>query len=136
MLAHPLGMICSDAEARAPYGLLSVGSPHPRAYGSFPRVLGHYCRDRAIMPLETAVMKMTSMPADRLGLKGRGRIANDALADVVVFDPAVVADQATFEDPHQYPVGINYVFVNGTVVINQGRHTDARPGRVVRPEQS
>lgn len=132
-LAHPLGMICSDAGARAPYGKLSVGSPHPRAYGSFPRVLGHYCREREIMPLETAVMKMTSMPADRVQLHDRGRLVENAFADIVVFDPASVADQSTFEDPHQYPKGIEYVFVNGTAVINRGRHTKERVGRVLRP---
>jgi N-acyl-D-amino-acid deacylase len=132
-LSHPLGMICSDAGARAPYGRLSVGSPHPRAYGSYPRVLGHYCRERTIMPLETAIMKMTSMPARLIKLEGRGQIAVGAFADIVVFDPATVADQATFEDPHQYPVGIEYVLVNGTTVMNRGQHTESRVGRVLRP---
>ncbi len=135
-LSHPLGMICSDGGARAPYGPLSVGSPHPRTYGSFPRVLGLYSRDRAIMPLETAIMKMTSMQAGLIKLEGRGHISEGMFADIVVFDPAIVADKATFEEPHQYPVGIEYVFVNGEMVINRGRHTEMRVGRILRPATS
>lgn len=132
-LSHPLGMICSDAGARATTGPLSEGTPHPRAYGAFPRVLGHYCRDRNTMPLETAIYKMTGMPAARLRLPGRGRIAAGAFADLVVFDPAGVADRATYGAPHQYPDGIPHVLVNGRFVIRDGEHTGARPGRVLRP---
>lgn len=134
LLAHPMGMVCSDAGARAPYGPLSEGSPHPRAYGTFPRVLGHYVRDRGIMPLETAVHKMTAMPAQRLHLRDRGTVVPGAFADLVVFDPDTVADRATFEDPHQYPVGIPHVLVAGQFVVRDGDHTDAHPGRVVKPD--
>ncbi len=129
MLAHPLGMICSDSSAKATYGPLSEGSPHPRSYGSFPRVLGHYCRDERIMPLEVGIHKMTLMPARRVRLDHRGQLAVGAFADVVVFDPATVADRATFEAPHQYPVGIELVVVNGEVTIRDGEHTGALAGR-------
>lgn len=132
-LAHPLGMICSDAGARAISGPLSEGTPHPRTYGAFPRVLGHYCRDQGVMPLETGIQKMTGMPAARLRLPGRGRIAPGAFADLVVFDPARVADRATYAAPHQYPDGIPHVLVNGQFVIRDGQHTGALPGHVLRP---
>ncbi len=132
ILAHPLGMICSDGSARATYGPLSEGSPHPRSYGSFPRVLGYYCRDQHLMPLEVGIHKMTGMPARRLQLDHRGQVSVGAFADLVVFDPATVADRATFTDPHQYPVGIDLVLVNGEVVIRDGEHSGALPGRPLR----
>ncbi len=125
-------MVCSDAPARAVTGPLSEGTPHPRAYGTYPRVLGLYVRDRKVMPLETAIHKMTGMPAARLKIAGRGRIAPNAFADIVVFDPDTVADRATFEAPHAYPVGIPWVIVNGIVVIGEGEHTGARAGKVLR----
>jgi N-acyl-D-amino-acid deacylase len=123
-LAHPHSMVCSDGGAMT----RGDGTPHPRNYGAFPRVLGHYVRERGIMPLETAIAKMTSIPARRLGFTDRGRIAVGAAADLVAFDPATVADRATFEDPHQFPVGIPHVIVNGAFVIRGGEHTGARPG--------
>jgi len=133
MLAHPLSTICSDGGARAPYGPLAEGSPHPRAYGTFPRVLGHYVRERRVLPLEAAIRKMTSLPAERLRFRDRGRIAPGMVADLVAFDPATVADRATFEKPHQYPEGIPHVWVNGEAVIRDGEHTGTLSGRVVRP---
>ena len=133
ILSHPLGMVCSDAGARATYGALSSGTPHPRAYGSFPRVLGHYSRGRGLFGLETAIRKFTAMPADKLRLSGRGRIVAGGFADLVAFDPDTVADTATFENPHQYPTGIPHVMVNGQWVIRDGEHTGATPGRVLRP---
>ncbi len=132
-LAEPLSIVCSDGGAWAPYGPLSSGSPHPRTYGAFPRVLGHYSRDRGVLSLQEAVRKMTSAPARRLNLVGRGELTPGAVADLVVFDPDRVADRATFEEPHQYPVGIPHVVVNGTFVIRDGEHSGARAGRVVRP---
>ena len=132
LLAHPLGMICTDGGAFAPYGALSGGSPHPRAYGSFPRVLGLYVREREAMKLELAVHKMTALPARKLRLEGRGELAPGAYADVVAFDPDTVADGATFEDPHQYPTGIPLVIVNGVVTLRDGEHTGALGGRAVR----
>lgn len=134
LLAHPMGMVCSDGGARAPYGPLSEGSPHPRSYGTFPRVLGHYCRDRGIMPLETAIHKLTAMPARRLHFRDRGLVVPGAFADLVAFDPDTVADQATFENPHQYPTGIPHVIVAGQMVVRDGEHTGAHPGRIVKPD--
>jgi N-acyl-D-aspartate/D-glutamate deacylase len=95
-------------------------------------VLSHYCRDRKIFDLTTAIKKMTSMAAAQVGLRDRGRIARGSKADLVVFDAAEVRDQATFDDPHQYPIGIRYVLVNGELVIDEGQHTGARPGMVLR----
>ena len=132
LLAHPLGTMCSDGGAYAPYGPLSTSSPHPRGYGSFPRLLGHYVRDAGALPLETAIHKVTGASARRLGLSGRGAVAPGAFADLVAFDPATVADRATFQDPHQYPVGIPVVVVNGVVTIRDGEQTGARAGRGVR----
>lgn len=132
-LAHPLAVVCSDGGASAPYGPLSEGVPHPRTYGAFPRVLGHYVRERGVMPLELAVHKMTQLPARRAGLADRGVVAVGASADLVAFDPATVSDRATFERPHQYPTGIPHVWVNGTAVLLDGEHTGARPGRSARP---
>jgi N-acyl-D-amino-acid deacylase len=132
-LAHPLSIVCSDGGAFAPYGPLSEGSPHPRAYGAFPRVLGHFCRERRTLPIETAIHKMTALPAARLRLEGRGRIAPGAFADLVAFDPDRVADRATFSEPHRYPDGIPHVWVNGRQVIRDGEQTGELPGRAVRP---
>ncbi len=131
ILAHPLGMVCSDGGSYAPYGALSGGSPHPRGYGTFPRLMGHYVRSGALS-LELAVHKATAMPARKIGLTDRGVIEPGAFADLVAFDPATVADQATFEDPHQYPVGIPLVVVNGQVTLRDGEQTGARAGRAIR----
>jgi N-acyl-D-amino-acid deacylase len=107
-------------------------NPHPRAYGSFARFLGKYARDEKVIPLEEAIRRLTDMPATQLTLRGRGRLAEGYFADVVVFDPDTIADKATYEKPHQYAVGVEYVLVNGTPVIANGEHTGALPGRVVR----
>jgi N-acyl-D-amino-acid deacylase len=128
-LAHPRSMVCSDGGAVT----RSDGVPHPRNYGTFPRVLGRFVRELNALPLEQAIRKMTRMPADRLRFVDRGRIEVDAIADLVAFDPATVADRATFAEPHQFPVGIPHVIVGGTFVIENGEHTEARPGRAVRP---
>jgi N-acyl-D-amino-acid deacylase len=128
-LAHPRSMVCSDGGAVS----RSDGVPHPRNYGTFPRVLGHYVRDLKALSLEQAVHKMTRMPADRLRFTDRGRIEANAIADLVAFDPETVIDQATFADPHQFPIGIPHVLVRGTFVIENGEHTGANPGRAVRP---
>jgi len=131
ILAHPLGMLCSDGGAYAPYGPLSTGSPHPRGYGSFPRLLGHYVRDTGALTLESAIHKVTQMPARKLRIADRGELRQGAFADVVVFDPASVADRATFDDPHQYPTGIEHVVVNGMLTIRDGEHTGSLGGRGV-----
>ena len=133
ILAHPLGMVCSDGSALATEGPLRRGTPHPRSFGTFPRVLGHYVRERRAMPIELAVRKMTAMPAAKLGLRDRGRLVRCAFADAVVFNPDAVGDRATFEQPFAYPVGIEHVMVNGQFVLRQGEHTGALPGSVLRP---
>ena len=130
-LAHPLSMVCSDGGAVA----MGDGVPHPRNYGTFPRVLGRYVRELNALPLEQAIHKMTRKPADRLLFTDRGRIEVGAAADLVAFDPATVADRATFAEPHQYPVGVPHVIVGGTFVIENGEHTEARPGKAVRPSR-
>ncbi len=132
LLAHPLAMVCSDGGAYAPYGPLSRSSPHPRGYGSFPRVLSHYVRDLRAMPLETAIHSMTGRPAAKLGLVDRGALRPGAAADVVVFDPDAVRDRATFDDPHQYPDGIPHVVVSGVHTIRDGEQTGRMGGRAVR----
>jgi len=132
ILAHPLGMVCSDGGIYAPYGPLSGGSPHPRGYGTFPRLLGHYVRDTMALTLESAIHKVTQMPALKLKIGGRGVIEVGAFADLVAFDPSTVSDRATFEDPHQYPEGIPVVVVNGVVTLRDGEHTGQRGGRGVR----
>lgn len=132
VLSHPLVMIGSDGLVMAPSGKLGETKPHPRSYGTCPRILGHYCREGKLFDLPVAVHKMTAMPADQIGLHDRGRIAKGKAADLVVFDAAKVRDSATFQDPHRYPSGIEYVLVNGTVVVEKGQHTGARPGQVLR----
>jgi N-acyl-D-aspartate/D-glutamate deacylase len=124
--------IGSDSRANAPTGPLSFGKPHPRSYGTFPRVLGRYARDERVVALEDAVRKMTSLPASRLRLRDRGVLRDGAAADVVVFDPARVADRATYDDPHRYPEGMPYVIVNGAVAVDRGEATSARAGRFLR----
>jgi dihydroorotase/N-acyl-D-amino-acid deacylase len=128
IMRHPQTMVASDGTLSRP----GDSSPHPRCYGTFPRVLGVYVREKKVLTLETAIHKMTQMPAQRLGLKDRGQIAEGMAADIVVFDPATVRDQATFTDPHQYPVGIPFVIVNGAVVVDGGKFSAARGGRVLR----
>jgi N-acyl-D-amino-acid deacylase len=130
-LQHPLVMLCSDGSALAPYGPLHQGKPHPRNYGTFPRFLGLYVRDRKALTLPQAVKKMTSMPAAKLGLKDRGTLKQGNFADIVVFNPATVADKATYTEPEQYSIGIDYVIVNGKVVIDHDNHTGVLPGKVL-----
>jgi N-acyl-D-amino-acid deacylase len=132
-VTHPHVMIGSDGSALAATGEMAVGKPHPRSYGTFPRILGRYVRDERVLSLAEAVHKMTGLPARRLALRDRGQIRVDAKADLVVFDPRRVADQATFEDPHRYPVGIEHVVVNGRFVIKDGEHTGSLPGKVLTP---
>ena len=131
-MKQPWVAVGSDGSALSTEGPLRAGVPHPRSFGTFPRVLGRYVREMKVISLEEAIRKMTSLPASILGLTDRGLIKEGMWADVVIFDPATVADRATFEDPFQYPVGITTVLVNGTVVLDEGTHTNARPGKVLR----
>ena len=132
-LVHDAVMIGSDGSALAPYGGLAAGKPHPRSYGTFPRVLGEYAREQRVLTLPQAVHKMTALPARRLGLKDRGVVAVGRRADLVVFDARRVADRATYQEPHQYPSGIEHVIVNGSFVIKDGVHTGSFPGRLLMP---
>jgi N-acyl-D-amino-acid deacylase len=132
VLRHPVSMFGSDGYALAPYGILGEGVPHPRSYGTFPRILGHYVRERKLFSWQEAIRKMTSMPAAYLGLTDRGVIAEGMWADILIFDPERIIDLATFVDPHQYSEGIAYVITNGTVVVEGPNHTGTLPGRVLR----
>jgi len=129
---QPWVSICSDAEAPAPEGVFLEQSTHPRAYGSFARLLGKFCRDERLITLEDAVHRMTGLPAANLKLRDRGLLKKGHYADIVVFDPRTIADKATFDQPHQYAIGVAHVFVNGKQVLKNGEHTGAFPGRVVR----
>ena len=131
-LSHPLGMIGSDGNAISPNGVHRDRQLHPRFYGTYPRILGRYVREQSLMSLETVVEKMTGMPAERLGLKERGRVEEGLVADLAIFDPDTVIDRATFENPHQLSEGVRYLLINGESVISDGVHTQARPGRVLR----
>ena len=131
-LSQPWCSIGSDGLAHAVEGPLRRGRPHPRSFGTFPRVLGVYARDRGLLRLEDAVRKMTSLNAAKAGIKKRGLLAAGLFADITVFDPARIIDRATYTDPFQYPEGILFVIVNGAVVLEDGRHTGARPGRALR----
>jgi dihydroorotase/N-acyl-D-amino-acid deacylase len=128
IMQHPVTMTASDGGIEAP----TERMPHPRYYGAFARLIGHYVREENVLPLHTAVHKMTRLPADRMGLTDYGRIAVDAIADIAVFNPRTVIDKATFENPHQYAEGVHHVFVAGRAVLLDGEMTGARPGRVLR----
>ena len=129
-LKRPWVVIGSDAGGQDPDS--ATGLVHPRSYGTFARVLGKYVRTDSVLTLEDAVRKMTSATAARLMLRDRGLLREGMFADVVVFDPATIIDHATFEKPHQLSTGVKYVFVNGVAVVSEGKHTGAKPGRVVR----
>jgi N-acyl-D-amino-acid deacylase len=131
-MRQPWVAVGSDGSALAAEGPLRAGVPHPRNFGTFPRVLAKYVREEKVITLEEAVRKMTALPAATLNLPDRGSITPGKWADLVIFDPATVADKATFEQPFQYPVGIDTVIVNGQVVLDEGTHTNARPGKVLR----
>ncbi|MHB8174193.1 MAG: N-acyl-D-amino-acid deacylase family protein [Nitrospirota bacterium] len=125
-------MVGSDSTARGTSGVTRQGKPHPRGFGSFPRVLGKYARDEKLLSLPQAVRKMTGMSADRLGLKGRGYIKEGLYADVTVFNPSTVIDTATFEDPYRFPNGIEHVLVNGKFAVRDGKQTAERAGKILR----
>ena len=127
IMCHPAVAIGSDG----PLSVFGVGAPHPRQYGTFARVLGYYARERGILTLEEAIRKMSSMSAQRLGIQGRGLLVEGYFADIAIFDSEEVKDMATFEDPHQYAVGMKYVLVNGELVVEKGKHTGRHPGKIL-----
>jgi dihydroorotase/N-acyl-D-amino-acid deacylase len=131
-LAHPLVGVGTDSGAQAEDGRLSESKSHPRAWGSFPRILGRFVRDEHLLTLEEAVRKMTSKAADRVRLSDRGLLRPGMMADVTIFDPASIRDVSTFEDPRHYATGVKHVFVNGRRVVADGAITGERPGRPLR----
>ncbi len=131
-LRHPLVSFCTDAGARATDGPLSQEKSHPRAWGTTARILGKYVRDEKLLPLEEAIRKMTSLPASRRKLRDRGILKAGMMADLVAFDPDTVRERSTYADPAHYSEGIPFVAVNGQLVVDEGRITAARPGRVLR----
>ncbi|HET9367401.1 MAG TPA: amidohydrolase family protein, partial [Candidatus Udaeobacter sp.] len=130
-LGKPWISFGSDEASQAPEGVFLKSNPHPRAYGNFARVLGKYVRDEKVIPMKEAVRRLSGLPATNLGLDHRGYLKEGMFADVVVFDPATIADRATFEKPHQYAVGVKHVFVNGVQVLKDGEHTGAKAGRAL-----
>jgi len=130
-LAKPWISFGSDEASQSPEGVFLKSNPHPRAYGNFARVLGKYGRDEKLIPMKEAVRRLSGLPATNLGLDHRGFLKEGMFADVVVFDPATIADRATYEKPHQYAVGMKHVFVNGVQVLKDGEHTGAKPGRAL-----
>src|SRR5438874_10191217 len=130
-IAKPWISFCSDEASQAPEGVFLKNNPHPRAYGSFARVLGKYVRDEKLISLGEAVRRLSGLPATNLGLDHRGFIKEGMFADIVVFDPSKIADRATFAQPHQYAIGVKDVFVNGVQVLKNGEHTGAKPGRAL-----
>jgi N-acyl-D-amino-acid deacylase len=131
ILRQPWVSIGSDGVSMAPEGMFLKASTHPRAYGNFARLLGKYVREEKVISLQEAVRRLSGLPATNLGLDHRGFIKEGMFADVVVFDPATIADRATFDDPHQYAVGMKHVFVNGVQVLKDAEHTGAKPGRAL-----
>ena len=131
-LKSPFVSICTDNGARATDGPLAGSKSHPRGWGTYPRILGRYVREQHLLPLEMAVHKMTGLPAGNLSLQGRGLVREGYFADITIFDPKTVIDRATFEEPNQYPVGINFVIVNGQIEVDNGQRTPALAGRVLR----
>lgn len=136
IIRHPEVLICTDMWTVAPQGPVTGGTPHPRAYGSFARVLSKYVREKSLLSLEEAIHRMTGKTAKRVGLPDRGTIAEGSCADLTIFDPATVQDTATFESPAQYPNGISHVIVNGRVAVENGRHTGTAAGKVLRIHRS
>jgi N-acyl-D-amino-acid deacylase len=132
VMRSPFAMVGSDASARSISGKLSRGKPHPRAFGTFPRLLGRYSRERGVIGLERAIQKMTSAPAKKMGLIDRGLLKEGNWADIVIFDPDEISDAATYKDPHQISKGIRYVFVNGKLAVENGILTGEMAGRVLR----
>jgi len=128
----PFVSFCTDSGARATDGPLAGSKSHPRGWGSYPRILGHYVREQKLLSLESAIHKMTGAPAARVGMRDRGLLKTGLFADVTIFDPARVIDRATFENPNQYPEGIQYVLVNGQIAVDAGRRTPVLAGQVVR----
>ena len=135
-IAQPWVAFGSDAESLAPEGVFLKSNPHPRAYGTFARLLGKYVRQEGVISLSEAIRRLTSFPAENLGIENRGRLLQGYFADITIFDPETIGDKATYSDPHQYATGVIHVLVNGEPVLSNGEHTGAKPGRFVRKSRS
>ena len=136
VLKHPGAIFCTDGRAVAPYGKLGSGKTHPRYYGTYPRILGHYVRTLQVMTIEEAIKKATLLPALKFNLRNRGQIKEGYAADIVVFNKEDIVDLATYDEPHRYPIGIYHVLVNGKPVISKGEHTGHLPGKVLKRKQN
>jgi N-acyl-D-aspartate/D-glutamate deacylase len=135
VMRHPFTAIGSDGATSNPTGKRGEDKIHPRTYGTFPRVLGHYARDEGVLSLEEAVRRMTSLPATRLRLQDRGTIREGNYADLVAFDPQTIKDTATYAEPHSFAKGIEHVWVNGTPVVRNGQNTKRLPGKILRRDE-
>lgn len=136
VLQSPLSMIGSDGYSLSTSGPLGGGKPHPRSFGTFPRILGRYVKEKHVLSLEDAVRKMTAFPANKLGLSNRGLLRDGMIADIVIFDPSKVEDKATYLQPHRFPTGIEYVIVNGKITIGEGRYLRKLNGHVLKHPMS
>lgn len=132
VLRHPLSMVGSDGKILSVEGPLSEGMPHPRNFGTYPRVIARYVREKRTLALPQAIQKMTSLVAKRFFITKRGEIREGFYADLTLFDPERIRDKATFDAPKQYPEGIEYVLINGQLVLEKGKRTPARPGRILK----
>jgi len=132
IMAHPLQMVGTDSGSASPTGFMRRGKPHPRGYGSYPKILGRYVREHGVLRLEQAIRKMTSFPAQRFGIHDRGLLKPGIWADIMVFNPETVIDKATYQDPHQFPEGIEYVIVNGEITAEKGEYRNVLAGRTLR----
>jgi N-acyl-D-amino-acid deacylase len=132
IMAHPLQMVGTDSGSASPTGFMRRGKPHPRSYGSYPKILGRYVREHGVLRLEQAIRKMTSFPAQRFGIHDRGLLKPGMWADIMVFNPETVIDKATYQDPHQFPEGIEYVIVNGEITAEKGEYRNVLAGRTLR----
>jgi len=132
IMAHPLQMVGTDSGSASPTGFMRRGKPHPRGYGSYPKILGRYVREHGVLRLEQAIRKMTSFPAQRFGIHDRGLLKPGMWADIMVFNPETVIDKATYQDPHQFPEGIEYVIVNGEITAEKGEYRNVLAGRTLR----
>ncbi|RLI44704.1 hypothetical protein DRO61_11840 [Candidatus Bathyarchaeota archaeon] len=131
VMTHPSQMVGSDSWSVAPHGIMSGGKPHPRFYGTYPRILGKYVREEEVLTIEDAIRRMTSLPAQRFRLKDRGLIMEGMWADITIFDRERIIDRASYDDPHKYPEGIEYVLVNGQIVLERGKNTGVHAGKVL-----
>ncbi|MFX0115527.1 MAG: amidohydrolase family protein, partial [Candidatus Hodarchaeota archaeon] len=132
IMQHPLQMVGTDAGSCSREGALSKGKPHPRHYGTYPKILGRYVREEQVLRLEEAIRKMTSMPAQKYGLLKRGILRPGMHADIVIFDPKTIIDKATYTNPHQFPAGIKYVIINGQIAVDNERNTGILAGQTLR----